>query len=684
MQIGFKSSIQIIFSLLLLFAIGIIAANQYFQSRSNAIAASNHLIDIAIENFLLSTRLNIDSTVGNLSLLSLALRDMDIIQQRDSIFPLLFDVMRKSNLYESIYIADASGSALMLQKSPVIETRVIDQARQTEEWSQYTNSFEMLGSTQQAISLNVLESEWYQNTLDYEEPFWSEVYGLPGQRSALYVTFPVLSQDNEKVGVVAITVDLTNLTSLLSNKILGVDSVSMMIDDNHRIIAYPEGFALLPDLADRISHTSLLYVNQIRDQRIAQGWSIARQAIPEGETSSEVLQVKIDGGRYFIKTSQVTEGFAAEWHLFFLVPSYEVTGGVTRNLYTSLLLALIIVIAGSYLIFLIAGMLTRPIYQIANNIKCINQLRFHDVKPVDSVPFYEFKQLNHVLEFMNRRLLLLNQYIAIKKLKNIIDKEQLGFQGKKETIYVLTVNFSDATTYQRRSLSIEDKEYYLRHYYPRVLEAVYYNQGAVDQMFNDHVVAFWNDYEPKQAAYQIGTSALNLIEGCEQINRFFRKHNKPPVVFCIGLDYGECLTGNYGTSDLMVNMKLGSAVDGSSWLAQYNALYGTQILVSQKMKQELEVDFCFRWVDRVIHPDTAQQTDIYELMGYINGPEINDRRDFVYEYERSLSLRYIEDKPEAALQILNRLYVLYPQDKSIHYQISTLKGEVKGIHNELG
>jgi adenylate cyclase len=123
--------------------------------------------------------------------------------------------------------------------------------------------------------------------------------------------------------------------------------------------------------------------------------------------------------------------------------------------------------------------------------------------------------------------------------------------------------------------------------------------------------------EPDHAA-RACRAALGNRAALRELRAELRAEGLPEVDCRIGLNTGEVVVGNVGSSLKMDYTVLGDPVNLASRLEAANKEYGTHIVVSGQTRMEAERydrDLVFRLLDRVAVKGKSVAVEVYELVG---------------------------------------------------------------------
>ncbi len=214
-----------------------------------------------------------------------------------------------------------------------------------------------------------------------------------------------------------------------------------------------------------------------------------------------------------------------------------------------------------------------------------------------------------------------SQYLSPTLVKELVDnQDSLVLKGENRE---LTILFSDirAFTSMSEKMSPEDLCTFLNEYLTPMTTLVMEQRGTIDKFIGDAVMAFWNaPLMTKDHVYHACVCAIQMIEGLQKLNSSWGKKGFPPITIGIGVHVGVARVGNMGSRQRFDYTVMGDTVNLCSRLEGLNKMYGTNILVSSSVYDELRSrDLCFRKVDSVRVKGKNKPVTVYELIGYHAG-----------------------------------------------------------------
>ena len=670
MRLGYRTAVQLLFIALLVLTVTVVAATGYRQARTGVITLGVAVIDAAMLQIQERGEIVLKTAEHQLALLGLTIRDQDWHTKAEPILNYLWELNRQSPLYQSTFIADLNGGMLQARSYPNPATRVLNNAQPNAEiWTYRSVDFKPLTQVVRPSDYDPRNRPWFQQTDAHSGRQVTDVYAHSvTQEPGITISYPLTNSKGELQGVAGIDIGLTALNDFITSITPSEDLVFMIINDLGQIIAYPHGHFTLPASNETGPITT---VADLRQAWINEAW--AKLAASESSAENQSRRaVQLSSGRYFLRKKQITSGFENEWHLLVMIPEYAVLASVNRGLYSSIMLAIIMQIIAAYIIFITATQLTKPLKQMVTNAKMLEELRSKDLRPVNS-PFVEFIVLDHSIQKMKGSLLAFNRYVPTTLVRRLLTEQpELTLGGEARSMVIMNTGINGFSSIGR-AMPAPEQANYLTRYQQEIFEAVSRNTGSVDKFIDDRIISFWGapDADPSDI-YNACNAALESQKAITQLNHILRRDGLPSMGLRVGLHSDLCVVGNFGSEERMFYSVIGAAVSVSLWLCNLNKQFGTQIIASDKVQNQVPRDFIWRRLDRVLMYDQKSILDIFELVGLISDPDAVAQEEMIHRYERALTLRYERDDPEAALEAFQDLAEQYPHDLPIARQIAAL------------
>lgn len=255
--------------------------------------------------------------------------------------------------------------------------------------------------------------------------------------------------------------------------------------------------------------------------------------------------------------------------------------------------------------------------------------------------------VNYALEGRQKKFIkqAFRQYlspIVIDKLLLKPDSLTLGGETRELTIF-----FSDVQGFTSisESLSPHDLTSLLNTYLSAMTDIILDEGGTVDKYEGDAIIAFWNaPLSQHDHPLRAVRSALLCQKKLAELRPAFREKVHRDLFARIGLNTGEVVVGNMGSSKRFDYTFLGDAGNLASRLEGINKVFGTYIMISEATKNRLGSHFMCREISRVRVVGKDIPVTVYEP--YL--PEdFTARKETLDRFDQGLRAFYRGDLKEA-------------------------------------
>lgn len=198
-------------------------------------------------------------------------------------------------------------------------------------------------------------------------------------------------------------------------------------------------------------------------------------------------------------------------------------------------------------------------------------------------------------------------------------------------IRTVTVFFSDVAGFSSFSERMKPSEVValMNRYLSAMTDIIEEHGGFVDKYIGDAIVAvFGAPVEVANHAADAVRAALRCSERLAELNRAAETSHGPPLAQRIGLNSGEALLGNIGSSRRFNYTVIGDSVNLAARLEGANKFFGTSILASETTVNLTRPAFAWREIDVVRVKGRAQPVTVYEPLAE-HGQERPDRKSVV-------------------------------------------------------
>ncbi|MEI7740971.1 MAG: adenylate/guanylate cyclase domain-containing protein [bacterium] len=249
----------------------------------------------------------------------------------------------------------------------------------------------------------------------------------------------------------------------------------------------------------------------------------------------------------------------------------------------------------------------------------------------------------------------LDQYLSPKVVSDLLanpDKLKLG--GERRSMTVLFSDLRGFTTLSE-GLKPEMLVTVLNAYLDTMTEKVFATNGVVDKYMGDAIMAFWGAsfLDPDHTDRAIQTAIL-MRSTLNEMNASKSWPNGVQLNLGIGVNSGDMVVGNMGSSKRFDYTVMGDAVNLGSRIEGLNKEYGTQIIVSEFAKRlATPGKFIYRTLDLVAVKGKKEPVEIFEVVGVSSsamGTVPKAAGDCpLAEFEQAIELYRVQEFEEAKL-----------------------------------
>jgi class 3 adenylate cyclase len=319
-----------------------------------------------------------------------------------------------------------------------------------------------------------------------------------------------------------------------------------------------------------------------------------------------------------------------EWHLFVCVSQdiIEKEAIALRNkviLYALLMLLFILLVS-----YLITSKLSLMIKIMLSFVQKIGDGKIREqVKALPGIAILEIDQMQlaiqeaaHKLDenekLKQRQVVVENsfgKYLPKAVLQELMKNDR--FEIKNQSAHI-TILFSDIRQFTdfSENLSAELLANLLNHYFEPMTDAVLQEQGVVDKYIGDAIMAFFgmpiaHENHPQQAL----NAVIRMHQSLQQLKIDFQQYHWP-LDIGIGINTGNAIVGNLGSSQRLNYTVIGDCVNLASRIESLTSTYKIFCLVGEETRNNVNhEEYLFREIDFVKVKGKATPIRLYEFLG---------------------------------------------------------------------
>lgn len=430
---------------------------------------------------------------------------------------------------------------------------------------------------------------WYGGAVRTKKPYWTHIYQFSlTDRLGIDVSLPVYNDQNKLIAVMGTNLTLNSFSDFLKEQKIGKTGRAFILNEAGKLI--------LP-----LGKTEHAEVVPVAYQEFLQ-------------EKKDNLIIKYNGEKYLVSLNRFPTTFGKDWQLVIVVPFTDYFGRILKTRHQTVLIALAILVVAGIVTFFLSKRTSRPIVQLADEVNKIKQFNFDSDIRVKS-HIREIILLDSSIASMRNALRSFTRYVPKEIVNKLIEKgQEIQLGGEKREI---TLFFSDITgfTSLSESIPLDTLNHLLAEYFEGITQAILKEMGTIDKYLGDGLMAFWNapDDMPDHAIKGC-VAALACQDFLNDFNRKQKEANKPELNTRIGLNTGEMIAGNIGTTRRMNYTVIGDAVNTTQRIQEMNKDFHTKIIISEEVVKRTQDQFLVRPLDVSELKGRKGKIQIYELI----------------------------------------------------------------------
>lgn len=558
-----------------------------------------------------------------------------------------------------VYWADAEGDFIISRREPdnSISSEVINRvATNNSDTVYYRNKAgDIIKTVPQQITYDPRTRPWYKDALQTKGFVWSDAYVFfSGVKKTLGITAanPVYN-GTTLMGVVGIDMKLDSLSDFLTQQVVGKHGMAFIVNNLGDLIAYPN-LAKLTKNSDE---------NTLSKISIIPAWQ--QTAFHEFiSTQKRAFTYQSDSENYLATFSLIPSFAAKHWYIAVTVPENDFVGELKNASVLTIQICIGILILGSLLITYFSRKISKSLNRLVKVTHEIREFKLDDTPPIQS-RIEEIAYLANAIYSMRSGLRAFQKYVPADLVRVLIHKgkgAQLG--GSKKTI---TIFFSDIKNFTRiaEGMPPEKLMLHLCDYFDELTNIIREQNGTIDKYIGDAIMAFWNSPQTdKDHCYHACLAAVNFQSKLAELNTKWEQQGKPTLPSRIGINTGEAIVGNLGSSTRINYTAIGDTINLASRLENINNVYGTSILVTESVYNIVKDRFVFRIIDCIAVVGKHESHFIYELIKEKTPDFTQAEQQYIMQFEEAFNA-YRQREWDKAIQILTELHQQRPADKAV-------------------
>lgn len=500
---------------------------------------------------------------------------------------------------------------------------------------------------------------WYRLVKEKKGIVWSDPYDIEDyNESVVTVAMPLIIPKKGFYGVISIDISLCVLSDLLK-------SFRWSEKDPRNVFLIKKNGLLIAHSNHHMnSHQSL--VNKSIFDIQPETFSMAFKNFKYDHHKSGKFLNDRSYYLYAFDECSYDEGRSIEWLLGTVAPETWWNSFIFKTQKINLILS---VLTG-FVIFLGVLFFAR---RISVPIKLVQQ-DLQDIEHLDIPPSLDvsscIREVNSIVTSVNTMkvgIKAFSQYVPKTLVKKLLDEGvSISPGGIKKEVSILFSDIKGFTSISEQT-SPQLLIGQLCDYFGSLVNIIQDKNGTIDKFIGDSIMAFWGaPVENPNHAINACEAVLLCKKRNEELNNAWNLKQHPAFFTRFGLNVGDVIVGNIGTSERLSYTAIGDPVNFASRLEGTNKFYKTSILVSDSVVDNAKYQYFFRLIDNIQVVGKEHGVMIYEMIGTMHETEHLERvsldmQEVIRLSEEAFHL-YKERDFKHALKIYKNILKIIPKD----------------------
>lgn len=213
----------------------------------------------------------------------------------------------------------------------------------------------------------------------------------------------------------------------------------------------------------------------------------------------------------------------------------------------------------------------------------------------------------------------LEAYVSKDVVREVLDNPEsylskLG--GQRENVALIVTDLRGFTT-MSEEMDSHQLVAQLNEYLSLMVDDIFSRRGSVDKFIGDAILAVWGHVKSEghaQDATLAIEAALLMKESLRRLNADWESRGLKTFQMGIGINFGEVIFGNIGSSRKMEPTVIGDAVNTASRLEGLTKDYGRDLLIGEAVANLVKDSFRLQFVDKVTMKGKTKPLRIYSVV----------------------------------------------------------------------
>ena len=302
---------------------------------------------------------------------------------------------------------------------------------------------------------------------------------------------------------------------------------------------------------------------------------------------------------------------------------------------------------------------------------------------------YDFT--NETLEKLRIRRTL-EAYVSKDVVREVLDNPEtyLSKLGGQRACVALIVTDLRGFTTMSEEMDSHQLVAQLNEYLSLMVDDIFSQRGSVDKFIGDAILAVWGHVKSEGPARDVTLAieaALQMNDSLDRLNTDWQTRGLRTFEMGCGVNFGEVIFGNIGSSRKMEPTVIGDAVNVTSRLEGLTKDYGRHLLVGEAAADLVADAFRLQFVDRVTMKGKTRPLRVYSVVARRDATLDPEMAAYLEAYELA-HVSYSAGKVEEALALFENCLQHSPDDalsklyiqRCSHFIERPSEAEWTGVH----
>ena len=272
----------------------------------------------------------------------------------------------------------------------------------------------------------------------------------------------------------------------------------------------------------------------------------------------------------------------------------------------------------------------------------------------------------------------LEAYVSRDVVREVLDNPEsylskLG--GQRANVALIVTDLRGFTT-MSEEMDSSQLVAQLNEYLSLMVDDIFSRRGSVDKFIGDAILAVWGHIKSEGPAQDVTLAieaALLMHQSLERLNEDWQSRGLRTFQMGCGVNFGEVIFGNIGSSRKMEPTVIGDAVNVTSRLEGLTKEYGRPVLLGEAAAELVRDTFWLQFVDRVTMKGKTKPLRVYSVVSRRDATLDPQMAAYLKTYDRAHAA-FAAGELKEALTLFENCLQFFPDDTllQVHIQRCTM------------